>query len=168
MVEFKANTKEDNMQVITYEEFANLLRGLKTCPTATIVTETDLSDYQYTDSPYLNKLKKVAQYTVVLGGSYEDAMKEKNKNFIIKENKWGTHVNNIIVEHKGKLYVSLLIQKKHFSFLKVGKDRVTPETYKLIKAYLKPLEEPNPVGYRRFKIYSIKYITIKNQTYMVI
>ena len=157
------------MDVITYEELSTILRKIQGAPFAEMITETDLSDYQFTDSPFINRLKKVAKYTVQLGASYEEAMKGINPNFTIKDRKWGEHINNILIEHKGKLYVSCIIQKRHFSFLKVGKDKVTDEMEKQIKPYLKPLEEAsNPVGYRRFKIYSIKQITFNNKSYMIL
>lgn len=172
MVQFSTinTTGEKHMKVVTQTELKEILSNLKGAPFCDMVTVTDLSDYQFTDSPFLNKLKKVARYTVQLGVDYKSKMQKIDPSWVAKESRWGYHVNNILVEHKGKFYIACCIQKKHFDFLKVGRDKITEEIKKEIQPYLKPLDhdEKNPISYRRFKLDSIKQITIHNVSYLIV
>lgn len=158
------------MKVVTQSEFKELLINLKGAPICEMVTLTDLSDYQFTDSPYLNKLKKVAKYTIQLGVDYKSEMLKTDPSWVAKESRWGYHVNNILIEYKGKFYISCRIQKKHFDYLKVGRDKVTDEILKEIQPFLKPFsnDDNNPIGYRRFKLDSIRQMTIHNVSYLII
>jgi len=168
------------MKHLTITQLKDMLRAQKGATPVTIEALTD-ARARKTDNPF-DKIFKLSTVNGFTGFDYEASVNRQqvregnDPTFEAQDRSWGTNLNNVLVELKGKFYIAIRplnsVMKPIYFGEKNGK--LNPVEKKDIEKFLPaPVINTNQgtdkeIVYRNYSLESLRKITIKGETYEVV
>lgn len=161
---------------ISYDKLVSMLKEQKGATAVTICTQT-LPPMRKTDNPYRDAIK-ISRVNGIIGWIYANAVnrqrlrEDKDANFVVEPRKWGTRIQGTpLVEHKGKYYLELKVEKSLDHEYKLGDERIS---FDQIKEFLRPTPTmlkqklDKEVILRDYDLANITSININGQYYEIV
>ena len=157
------------MKTITKGELLGMLMSNKRCMPVDIKTTTEVK-MRKRGNPYIGT-KKTKHTNGMINFKYENSVNSKlikngkEGDFKVSERKWGKHVTQSIIEHKGNYYLQVRVNK-------VYDVEYNNEGNKITKQQLAPflpskIKSSNDIIINDIKIDNIESITINKKRYIV-
>lgn len=168
------------MKNITQKELEVLLKNHKGATPITISAITD-TRARKTDNPF-DKILKFSVINGFTGFDYQASVnRQQNReggagDFNAQQRKWGTNINNVLVEDKGKFYLvirplrctkPIFLGQKGNNVVRVAKESIAqflPTTYS--SADKQGVDKE--IVYRNYSLDSIRSITFKGEKYQIL
>lgn len=168
------------MKHLTITQLKDMLRAQKGATPVTIESLTD-ARARKTDNPF-DKIFKLSLVNGFTGFDYEASVNRQqvregnDPTFESQERSWGTNVNNVLVENKGKFYIAIRPLKSLEEPLYFGEvnGSLKPVTKKEIEKFLPaPYINTNQgtdkeIVYRNYSLESIRKLTLKGETFEIV
>lgn len=165
------------MKTITYQNLVDMLLTEKKSTIVTLICRT-IPKMNKGDNPFFGQIFKWTKVNGILNWDYEKSVSSQRlregldtwSGFKALDRTWGKHLTKSLIEHKGRLYVQIKVEKtiysKYYHFNKQI-DKSVIEKF-LVKSYQpKTQETEKAIVCRNYALDSIKFLVL-NGTYRIV